>query len=242
MSDLTETPKDRKARQDFDDLQNEVAGRETGRIARFGVGGGTAQTLDEKKKRERRLQTALQVLMNDPEYARLYTELGGALSEAERKTDVALEQAQDALRQAGEDLRQLLDRAPRLPDGKRAFRDAEGRVLDEDGDMVPGDIADGILWPDDAPSHEDYQAHKDRVEALDSYLGNLTTYRNDTLGSIRDRYDDEDNPMTKDEIRDALEAIEAERPKLVADFASNPETPDTTTKIAPMAFPEMWLS
>lgn len=220
MRDLTDDPTNNKSRQDFDDQQNELAGRETGRMTRFGVGGDAARDLAEKKKRERAFRTALQLLMDDPEYAQLYKDLGSSLSVAEHKTDTAIEQAQELLLAARQELEGILDRAPLLPNGKRVFRDENGAVYDEDGEIVPAEIADGILWPDDAPGNHEYRVQLDRVGALDTHLGDLNAYRTDTLGGIRNNYDDQDNPMSKDDMQDALDAILKDSPPVPEAIAS----------------------
>ncbi|MEL6377613.1 MAG: hypothetical protein AAFQ04_10530, partial [Pseudomonadota bacterium] len=38
-------------------------------------------------------------------------------------------------------------------------------------------------------------------------------YRNDVLGDLRNRYDNEDDPMSKEELRDALKDIEHLNPE-----------------------------
>jgi len=38
------------------------------------------------------------------------------------------------------------------------------------------------------------------------------TYRNDVLGGIRDRYDSDDPPMSRDDLKDALDEIETLNP------------------------------
>ena len=50
---------------------------------------------------------------------------------------------------------------------------------------------------------------RDEAQAL---LDAWHAYRNGTLGTIRDRYDDHDRPMDKDGLKKALEEIAAQKP------------------------------
>lgn len=85
-------------RRDFDDQQNELAGRENGRMARFGVGISRAQKLKEKERKERAYRDALDRLLLDPEYRKLYEELGDKLGAAEFEADIEIARLQEQLR------------------------------------------------------------------------------------------------------------------------------------------------
>ena len=206
---------DRKKQQDFDDFQNELAGREVGRQSRFGVGDGSGRALSDKEKREKAWRDTLdRLLMTDPEYRTLYVELGDRLRDAERDVDaemVAIMGRLDALQSDVEDMRH---RAAEVPGVGRVYRFADGRVLDENGVELDPVFAASIVWPDDAPTGEEYFGAMDELAVLEEQLGKWQDYRIDTLGGIRDRYDDRDNPMTKDDIRDALDEIQSLRPEL----------------------------
>mgnify|MGYP001797201881 CR=1 FL=1 len=205
-------PNDQKKRQDFEDQQNELAGRETGRMTRFGVGAALAQELKEKERKERAYRDALdRLLATDPEYRRLYEELGGRLGKAETAADQTIDAIQDALRAQQDANQDMRDRAPRV-DGKAIFRYADGRVVDEDSNEIDATIAAGIIWPEDAPSAEDYFAGVERENALWTALDEWQAYRDVTLGGIRDSYDDRDNPMTKDDMQKALQDIAVTAP------------------------------
>lgn len=77
-----------KRTQDLDDLHNEMAGRDVGRINRFFGEASAPRSERGKQKAEREVQlTNLQVLlMNDPEYAQLF-----------RETETKLRQGQNRL-------------------------------------------------------------------------------------------------------------------------------------------------
>lgn len=202
-------------RRDFDDQQNELAGRENGRMARFGVGISRAQKLKEKERKERAYRDALDRLLLDPEYRRLYEELGEKLGSAEIEADIEIARILEQLQQVEQDIELMESKAARDPDGNLVLQFDDGRVVYADGSEVPADVTDCILWPPGAPSAEDYFAAKDNHAALQVHLQDWLAYRNDVLGGIRDRYDDPDNPFEdKDGLRGALTNIHSQRPSL----------------------------
>ena len=84
-------------------------------------------------------------------------------------------------------------------------------------------VAAGIVWPYNAPSAEDYFAGIEHENDLRTSLNDWQSYRNGTLGDIRNRYDDRDNPMSKDDMRDALEEIERATPSTVNLSTQDPQ-------------------
>jgi len=198
-----------KRQRDFDDLQHELAGVDTGRMQRF-LNADDDRSPDGKRKKAQReqLRQTLEQLMRDPEYARLYVELGDRLREAETAADTALAMIEQQLAAAQEDIADMEDAAGRDPEGNQVFRYADGRVVYADGTEVRPDIAEGIIWPPDAPAAEDYFAAKERELALQDRLTEWNGYRNDVLGGIRDRYESDNAPMSRDDLKDALDDIE----------------------------------
>ncbi|WP_299587632.1 hypothetical protein [uncultured Tateyamaria sp.] len=219
-----------KDHQDFVDLQNEISGADTGRMRKF-LSPDDDRTPEGKRKKAEREQTrrTLEDLMRDPEYARLYVEFGDRLGTAETGADTALAAIQQMLDAAQQDVSDMEVNAARDPDGRAVFQYVDGRVVYADGTDVDPDIAAGIIWPPNAPSAEEYFAAKDRVQSLQDSMRDWTTYRYDVLGDMRDRYDDKDNPMDKDDLRHDLDRIEKLRPELRELNAPppSPEKPDT---------------
>ena len=107
-------------------------------------------------------------------------------------------------------------RAAKTLDGSPVFRTADGRVVNADGEDLLPEIAAGIQWPANAPTAEEYFDAKQRHDELTTSLEEWHGYRNDTLGGIRDRYEERDNPMSKGELRDAQDAIERSAPSLAS--------------------------
>lgn len=235
MPDLTDAETlpakaDPKRQVDFDDLQNELAGNETGRLTRFLSADDDRSPEGKRRKRERQAEhdRLLVALLKDPEYAAAYGELGKKLGTAEREADTAITLVQAQLRKADQIIEDMEMRAARDLDGRIVLRMENGQVLYSDGSTVRPDIAEGIIWPDDAPSGDAYFTAKRQRTQLAEHLRNWETYRNDTLGSIRDKYDDSENPYKNvDDMKDALDAMEAARPEL-----SKIEFPSATSAAA----------
>lgn len=161
---------EKRKRRDFEDQQNELAGRETGRMARFGVGAARAQEIKERERKERAYRDALdRLLATDPEYQELYENLGDRLGEAEVMADQTIEAIRTALATQQIVNQDMRDRAPKI-DGKAVFRYADGSVVDEDGNEVDPIIAAEIIWPDNAPSAEDYFAGVERESDMRASL------------------------------------------------------------------------
>lgn len=200
---------DDKRQRDFEDLQNEVSGLDVGRMQRF-LGPDDHRSKEGKRKkaeRERTLRT-LQELLRDPEYAALFSDLGDRLRDAEILADQTLAALEDQLVSLSLSIDELELQAARDPQGQLVFRYADGRVVYADNTDVPEHLAEGVLWPENAPSAEAYFALLGQQRRLQEQQHDWSAYRSDVLGGIRHRYEDEENPMDKDDLRRALEDIE----------------------------------
>lgn len=200
-------------RQDFEDFHNELSGLETGRRSRFLGGKSVREARLRKDRRDQAFRDALEALLQDPDYRARYEALGRELAAAEIETDAVIANLQARLVELDRDVRAMEDRAARGPDGTPVFRYADGRVVDGDGNELPPEIAEGIIWPSGAPSAEAYFAGREQRDGTAEQLEDWITYRNDTLGRIRDRYEDRENPMSKDDLRDAIKVIQDDAPK-----------------------------
>ncbi|MEM6381311.1 MAG: hypothetical protein AAF739_01445 [Pseudomonadota bacterium] len=215
---------DAKKRRDFDDLQNEITGMDPGRIQRFlSEGDGRSPGAKRRKRVKEAEQRRLVELLTDPIYRATYERLGSQLSEAETHADQTIQRYETAIQAAQTLLADMEADAARGPDGQLVFRYADGRVVDADGRDVTPEIAAGITWPENAPSAEAYFAAKEQLNSLENELHQWRGYRTDTLGSIRDRHDNDDNPMSLDEMDDALDRIESTQPAIFALPAAEPE-------------------
>lgn len=203
-----------KRQRDFDDLQHELAGVDVGRMRRF-LNVDDDRSPEGKRRKQERARRTLDDLMRDPEYARLYVTLGDRLRDAETGADAALVAIQTQLQVVLDEIALMEDAAARDPDGRPVFRFADGRVVYGDGSDVSREIAEGIIWPPNAPSAEDYFAAKALQVDLQDKLTEWGVYRNDVLGGLRDRYDSDDPLMSKDDLKGALDDIEQLAPKSI---------------------------
>lgn len=228
-----------KQQRDFDDLQNEPSGADTGRIARFLPEAQRGKGSDEKKAKDRAFRDLLDKLLLDPEYRALYEELGTRLRNAEMEADNAIASMRLALAQANKKISEMEAKAGRDPNGQIVFSYADGRVVNADGEDLPPEIAEGIVWPDGAPSAEAYFAVKQRRDDIETRLGELNVYRNDVLGSIRNDYDNRENPMTKDDFEAALQRISNESNRVLSKDVTEPAVVEASppARVSAMALP-----
>ncbi len=189
-----------------DDFREELAGVKAGRIARHLPEDHT----NTEKGRERRAAKAreqrsqLEIPLADPTYLAAHERVMGTLSDYEDRARSALDHVRAQIDQFETELEDMRDRAARLPDGRMVFRDAAGNVRTEDGTLIDGPVAEAIVWPEDAPAYENFEAKREALARAREREAAIESYMVDVLGSARDRLTDEDNPPSLDEI----EAIE----------------------------------
>ncbi|MCB1469967.1 MAG: hypothetical protein KDK08_23105 [Rhizobiaceae bacterium] len=152
--------------QDFDDLQNEIAGREVGRAGRFlpdavKNGVGSAKEAEKRADALTRLQLALQ---SNPAYAALNNETGEALGHAQRRLDEIMERTRRAIETAEAALEEKRSHAARLEDGTLVYRKRNGHVSAEDGSPMQGNLFAAFVWR--GYEHTYAKVQKDRERLL----------------------------------------------------------------------------
>ncbi|MCG8604012.1 hypothetical protein MJD09_03305 [bacterium] len=202
-----------QAERDREDLQNEVAGRDVGRPKRFLSADVRKEQSARERQNERAYMSALRsLLMNDPEYAVLYDRVAEKIDKATTEARLALEANARVIERLDQELDELKARASTLPDGTRVFRDKDGNVITEDGRELDPDEAALVNWKEGAPSYEEYLAKKQaREKALEDREA-IQRYQREVLDPARTRIEDEDNPISKDELEELDKGIEALRP------------------------------
>lgn len=225
--DPREAARDTKRRQDSDDFQNELAGRETGRQQRFFPDDDRSPRAERKKQgSEQAFRSMLDMLMADPVYRARYEQVMTRLREAEQATEAALDRISDLIAETEDTLQDMEDRAARLPDGTMVVRDANGVVRRADGSVVEAYLVETILWTGNQPSYENYRAQQDRLAGLEESRDEVERYRDDVLGPARDLVTDASDPPSLDELDTIMDDIEARMPSVVHDEAPPAETPD----------------
>ena len=177
-------------------LNLEQSGQADGLITRFLPKELHPKFLEEKRRKEQATLSLLEyLLLTDPAYAKLYAETLDLLNQAEQDTANAIAEAEYRYKD-------IMENAARLPDGRAVFMDQEGNVWDENGNTIDPDIAEGIVWPDDAPTYENYVQTVQR-------LNDLRHYQVEVLGRARERLEDRnDPPRTIDDINDINRGIQ----------------------------------
>lgn len=217
LNDFNAIVADQRARdtvQALTDLNQEMAGLEVGRIARF-LGEDTGGDAVSRKRASRTdtALSALQTALLDPGYAALYDGAFSRLRDAENAADIALEKAGQALTDAEAALDTTLTRAATLDDGTRVFKDAQGQVWTEDGQKVDAALAATIEWKGHEPGYETLLIRQQAVADAHNDMADLRGYQV-TLGEFRERLSDEDNPLPADDLEDIIERTANEMPGL----------------------------
>ncbi|MEM7776515.1 MAG: hypothetical protein AAF732_12975 [Pseudomonadota bacterium] len=226
-----------RKRQDFDDLQNELAGRDTGRMRRFlSADAHESREGGDKRERDAASLSRLQLMLaSDPRYKALYDATFDRLRDAESQAATALALAIETQRAAQAELDDILAKAATLSDGSRVFKDKTGQVRREDGTIVDPAQAGTIAWRGNEPSYDDYRTARENLSATARTISEIERYQVDTLGSARDRLTDDDNPPDARELADIQRRIIAETPKAVRDAVA---APDATSSIVVPAGPQ----
>ena len=227
---------------DHDDLQRETAGLEVGRQRRFRGDEDQAnpRTRERREARQQAALTALEmILAADPHYRALYNQTMDQIRAAETAAETALIEAESARDRAQEDFQDVLDKAARLEDGTRVFRDAQGNVRREDGSLVSGIDPDTISWPEGAPDYETYLERKEALDRAQQAIEDIRTYQVDVLGAARNELTDPNNPASKERLREIQQDLETQMPDAVEDHPQPESTPQTVepTDIAALAPP-----
>lgn len=202
-----------KREQDIDDLANESSGRFVGRMARFLPEDARPEAQRSKKEKSRDALTRLAMLMQNAKYAALYRETVDLVRDHAVKAEAGLESSHTALSAAGQALETLTDKAAKLhPSGEPVFRDENGNAVRADGTPLTPDEAASVVWPDDAPSYEEYLQAKTAYAEAQAQFDAWRNYQL-YLGTVQNRLDDSDNPPTADELKVIQKRIQSMSPE-----------------------------
>ncbi|MFN3224731.1 MAG: hypothetical protein ACE360_00580 [Hyphomicrobiales bacterium] len=191
------------------DLNNEMAGREVGRISRFLTRNDESGLSDGKRghKGTDGLSALDIMLATSPEYFALHTDLSGDLRGAQDRNHELAERLDAAIIAAQSRVDGIMDQAVLLPSGERAFLDDEGTAWTNDDRRVDPSITEGIDWT----GHPTRAAYLEARETLTDLQEVQDENRRIgvRLGEIDNAIHDEDSPATMDELRDFHDDVEA---------------------------------
>ncbi|MEJ0038750.1 MAG: hypothetical protein WDO68_22185 [Gammaproteobacteria bacterium] len=201
-----------KSLRDSIDLNNEYAGRETGRMKRFLTAQDTQGGEHEKEREERRFNALMRLLQN-PDYARAYFELETMVERADAAVTLALSRNSQDAADAQDHLAQIKDNAAQAPDGRKVFRAANGRVYYESGEAVSDPaLAERAMG---SPSWEEFQRAQAEIERLAKERREIEDYQRDVVDPARERLGDQDNPPSKEELERRKRELETKMPEPV---------------------------
>lgn len=215
FEEITKAQSERRRVQDFDDLHNEMSGSDVGRIPRFLSQEARALLQEKRNGKSSRHMSALDVmLLNDPTYAQAYNDTLDFLGRAERVAEQGLSKLETQLAKAEVDLQSTLDSAAALPDGRKVFRDIDGKVWDEGQNPVDQATADKVEWRGSEPNNETYLKQKKQVQDFKASIHEVRVYQTDVLGKAREDLTDRNNPKSIDEVKAIKERIAEQAPSL----------------------------
>lgn len=223
---ITEAQSERRRVQNIDDLHNEMAGVDVGRISRF-LSPEVRALLQEKRngKSSSSLSALDMMLLNNPAYADIYNNAMDRLADYEAATERALSKELTKLEAAEKSLNEILDQAATLPDGTRVFRDANGDVWTEADQKIDANIADQIEWQGSEPSRELYKQHLDTKRNANDSVHEIRVFQTE-VGAVRERFTDPDNPPSPEDIQNAFKALEERTPNaILPELPKKIETP-----------------
>lgn len=187
---------DFRREKDLDDYHNELMGNDVGRIQRFGFEHGRQEAAaDEKRKK-----SAFEQMMFNEAYRAAWESAMDAVNRAENAVYEALIQASYDVSVAETSYNDLLDQATTTADGTKVFRDKDGNVYTEDGEPLPAEIAESLVWDDNAPTWEEYSASKEKLTNAQSRYSEVNA-KSGRLVEIREELTDQNDPLSIVEIQ-----------------------------------------
>ncbi len=203
----------KRRQQDHDDFHNEMAGREVGRINRFLPESRQPHIQKERRERDAERLTKLALALQNADYAALYDETVSMVDDYVAKAETGIEDALAAVSATAQALEDLTVNAARLhPSGEPVFMDENGNAVRADGTLLDPEEAASVVWPDNAPTYEEYLAAKKAHEVAQEHLITWREYQI-YLAEIQNRLNDPDNPLSPEELRQIQKDIEEKVPE-----------------------------
>lgn len=203
-------------RQDFDDLQRELAGVNGGRMRRFfREGEGPLSNTPGRRGKDSAAETLLLARLADPGYRFAWERAGRELDAADTAARAALIEARRREAQAREDLEDIRNRAAKLPDGRSVFLTQDGSAAyDENGNRLTVEQMAQVQWRDGQPTWEEKEAQEQALALANEQCQKIEEYQ-EKLGQLRQRY--EGGELSKAELGNMDKTLEADMPESVRD-------------------------
>lgn len=191
--------------QDRDDLNNEMAGRDTGRMRRFISADENGQIARQKQEKDRFLEFADRMLTLEQQ--RRYEKLQRDFERYDRATQQALAEVDRDIAQAQLNLEQIQNNATRLDNGRRVYRDEnDGQFYDENDQRVNDDEQ-----IEASRNHRDSDSTRSKFKDQREQLENLQKEKSDIIDfdkkqkALEERL--EKHPEQADKIEDEFKKM-----------------------------------
>lgn len=205
---------ERDQRQELDDLNMERGGHDVGRIRRF-LHDRDPEFIEAKKREDERKLSALMQLLQDPAYRAVYDAAWSAHEDAQAALDDALLQNADAIERLTAYSEEMDARAHKLGN-EAVFQDETGRFFRADGTALSDEETSRVERSADAPSFDARQQAGDALEAAQARRAYILEIQATILDPARERLEDEDNPMSLNDLRELREELLAVPGKVAA--------------------------
>ena len=224
-----------RAQIDFDDLQNEISGRDVGRISRF----LSKEALEAIKNikgptGEQHFNLLDLLLLSDPEYATLYIEVWDTLDNTQNAIDQTLEDIEERLEKAEQNLSEIKDKAPELSDGTEVFRseDRKNAYTEHERKLSEAEMST-VEWKEDSPDWEQYLASKNERDQVLRDKREVEDYQDAVLNPAREKLNDKDSPPSKEEMKEILRDIKNRKPRILRETSGyEPVQNEISSKIS----------
>ena len=210
----TETDREKKAEEDNRDYNNEIAGRDVGRIKRFLSEAGHDSLEERKGKKSRESLSFLDILLlTDPVYAALYADVMERIEEIDKaiiKTLASLDQRISILEKR---MTNIEDRAYRLNDGTRVYRGENDIAYTENGHVLSTQETSTITWQSHNASWKERYSTSVKLDHVYHKKEGVETYRDEVFQDVKDHMSDPDNLPDKDELQNIFDDLNSELPE-----------------------------
>jgi len=221
---------------EFDDLNRELSGANSGKADRFFNEDSTPRGREEKERKEaaqRQFDNLLQQLLNDPEYRQAWERVTDKIDKAKTKLNAAMDKITARIEHLDEVIEDMESRAATMEDGTAVFKNANGQLITSDGRVLSAEEAALIDIPDDAPSWESYKTANDARTKARTKMDKLSGIQTDLDDADR-KMRDKDNPPSKKDIEEIEKGVDKAITK-AQDMTSNVSDFNKAVSTAPTA-------
>ncbi|MBP7339537.1 hypothetical protein [Niveispirillum sp.] len=209
-----------KRQQELDDFNDEVAGRDNGKMRKAGADGGSARPHND----------ILDVMDAMELAAMVWNETFDRIT---HQLDVLDEANRLALQEADDDLRRIEEEATTLPDGRRVYLSRDGKhAYYEDGTLMSEEDKAAVQWRPNAADWETRQEAIRQREEIERYQQRIEAARQRLQGAKPGTMSQEELEKIEEDLqRDVPDSVRRKRDKMLAD---EPEPPSHAARQARM--------